>query len=60
MMKRELIMTGMVRQVLRMLHSMTLTMRCRCRSAMEVPSALVDSRLTFHASRTETIRTELL
>jgi len=58
-MKRELITTGMVQQVRRMLHNMALMMKCRCHSAMEHHSALADLHLIFRASQTEATRTEL-
>jgi len=59
MMKRDHIMIDMVLQVLRMLHSMALMMRCQCLLLMEGPSPLVDLLLTFHDRQTETTGTEL-
>jgi len=50
-------MTDMVRQVLRMLHSMALVMTCHL--VVELLSALVDSHLTFHDKLIETTRIEL-
>jgi len=52
-------MIDMVLQVLRMLHSMALMMRCQCLLVMEGPSPLVDLLLTFHDRQTETTGTEL-